>query len=201
MTLFRDRYRIETTRLSGWDYATAGCYLVTICTRDRVCSLGDAVNGEMRLSAAGEVVAEEWLKTTRLRHNVTLDEWVVMPNHFHGIVCIHDENRQTWPVGVETPRWGVSNRGGVSNRCGCDGQSRDVPPARLYKGTLGSIVGQFKSICTKRILAVGHPFAWQPRFHDRIIRDEKTLATVRAYIRNNPARWTTDRENPANANT
>ncbi len=73
--------------------------------------------------------------------------------------------------------------------------------SRLHKGSLGAIIGQFKSVCTKRIWATGHDFAWQPRFYDEIIRDENHLDRVREYIHNNPLKWELDQENPANSPT
>lgn len=66
--------------------------------------------------------------------------------------------------------------------------------ARLRKGSLGAIIGQFKSVCTKRIWAADHDFAWQARFHDEIIRDDNMLVRVREYIRNNPLQWEFDQE-------
>lgn len=181
MTLFRDRYRIESARLPGWDYASAGVYFVTICTRDRECFLGEVVDGKMVLSAAGVIVAEEWVKTAQIRKDVSLDEWVVMPNHLHGIIYIHNS---------ELPCRDAP--------AGCLDPSEDVPPARLYAGTIGSILGQFKSVCTKRIWTSDYDFAWQLRFYDQIVRDDKTLLAIREYIRNNPLKWDLDRENPIN---
>ena len=134
MTLFKDKYRIESTRLKRWDYSAAGYYFVTICTKDRLCFFGDVSNGEMILSPIGDVVAEEWQKTAQIRPNVTMDEWVIMPNHVHGIIVI-----QETPRPVETPRRGVST---ASN------------PA-WKANSLGSIVNQIKSICTKRISGNG----------------------------------------------
>ena len=81
MTLYKDRYRAESARLNDWDYSAAGCYFVTICTRDRECWLGEVTDGVMALSSMGEIIAEEWQKTATIRGNITLDEWVVMPNH------------------------------------------------------------------------------------------------------------------------
>ena len=88
MTKFRGQYRVESARLPGWDYASAGWYFVTLCTRDHVCFLGDVVDGRIQLSSLGEIVAEEWQKTPQIRPNVELDEWIVMPNHVHGIIVI-----------------------------------------------------------------------------------------------------------------
>lgn len=179
MTLFKDRYRIESSRLKGWDYSSQGFYFVTICTRNRECFLGDVKDGDVHLSAAGQIVAEEWQKTQQLRDNVILDQWVVMPNHLHGIIVIDGS--------VETPRWGVSDMETGHRQAG----QRPV-------STLGSIIGQFKSVCTKRVWAANHVFAWQTRFYDHIIRDEKSLNEIRGYILNNPMRWELDRNNPEN---
>lgn len=202
MTLYKDKYRIESARLKSWDYSAVGYYFVTICTRDKLCTLGNMIDGVMWLSPVGKIVADEWQKTTQIRKNVTLDEWVIMPNHLHGIIVIQEnETSHTKTPHPETPHRGVSTE--KPNLC------RDVPVARLdvarlgvgrlYKGSLGAIIGQFKSVCTKRIWATGHDFAWQPRFYDEIIRDENHLDSVREYIHNNPLKWELDQENPANS--
>ena len=94
----KDGYRADSCRLKGWDYSSFGCYFVTICTQDRRCCLGEVVNGVMRLSPVGVIITEEWQNTATLRENVTLDESAVMPNHFHGIICINDPA----PPAVET---------------------------------------------------------------------------------------------------
>ena len=183
MTLFKNEYRIESTRLRGWDYSGAGWYFVTICTRGRECVFGDVVNGEMRLSSVGEIVADEWRKTPTIRPNVELDEWIVMPNHLHGIIVI------TYPV--ETTRRVVSTE--LSRRV----VSTRQQSSRLLSNSLGSIIGQIKSVCTKRIRLSGcHEFDWQERFHDEIIWNELALNNIRKYIVDNPARWNIDRENP-----
>jgi putative transposase len=207
MTLYKDRYRAETTRLKGWDYDSAGYYFVTICTYERLCLLGDINNGKMRLSPAGEIVSEEWRKTGELRKNVVLDEWVIMPNHVHAIIAITDEappghangNERRAnggvstvttmePPSVETRRWRVSDGDAIHH---------GVTPGMKPK-SLGAIINQFKSVCTKRIRAAGHDFGWQARYYDHIIRDEKSLDDIRAYIVNNPLKWELDKNNPVN---
>jgi putative transposase len=177
MTLYRNQYRIESARCPNWDYTTNGVYFVTICTRDRVCTLGEVVNGEMLLSMAGAIVAEEWQKTPEIRSNLALDAWVVMPNHFHGIILIHNPSPP-----VETFRRNVSTR-----------------ESRLQPNSLGSIIGQFKSICTKRIRASGlTEFGWQTRFYDHIIRDDAATLRIRDYILHNPQTWDLDKHHPPN---
>ena len=170
---FGDGYRVPSARLRGWDYATAGRYFVTICTRDRGCWLGKITDGKVSLSEAGRIVAEELHNTEKVRANVGVDRWIVMPDHLHAIIVIEDET----PLS-ETPHRGVSTGRG------------DVLPGRLGPGSLGSIVGQFKSVCTKRIREGGlRDFAWQPRFYDHIIRDEVALQNIRKYIEQNPSTW------------
>jgi REP element-mobilizing transposase RayT len=218
MTLFKDKYRVETNRLEGWDYGAAGYYFVTICTHDRACFLGEICDGDMKLSPQGIIVAEEWQQTETMRNNVALDAWVIMPNHFHAIIALN-----TTPV--ETPPLArldvTSQRGETCQRHvstdGNYGCRRDAPVARLgvtvpYReetphrgvsmglksGSLGAIINQFKSVCTKRIRAAGHDFGWQARYFDRIIRDDRALHEIREYIVTNPLKWEMDKNHPKN---
>jgi REP element-mobilizing transposase RayT len=174
MTLYKNRYRIESTRLIHWDYSSPAWYFVTICTKDRACLLGTIDDGSLRLSRAGRIVAEEWPRTKSVWPGVGFDQFVVMPNHVHGIVILKDAPQ-------ETRLRGVSTRG------------------VLQRPTLGDVMRQFKSRATTRIWTAGFKnFGWQPRFHDRIIRGERDLTAIREYIANNPAKWALDKENPAN---
>ncbi len=201
MTKFKDKYRIESTRLPGWDYSAPGWYFVTICTDQRLLFFGEIVDGQMRLSQAGQIVAEEWLRTPQVRSNVVLDEWVIMPNHIHGIIVILPRESvavraSQGDAAVETSRRDVSTTVPFT-------PPRQDEPAQPMAGlrphTLGAIVSQIKSVCTKRIWASGMTdFAWQPRFYDHVIRDEASLARIRQYIRNNPIRWALDRDGPVN---
>ena len=177
VVMFDGKYRIESARLKSWDYTWPGWYYVTICTKDTECFLGEIRDEKMDLSVPGKIVAEEWEKTARIRANVELDEWKIMPNHLHGIIIIND-NR------VETTRRVVSTT---------------EQPKGIQPNSLGSIIGQIKSSCTKRIWKTGHrDFAWQPRFFDHIIRNEKDLHRIRLYIRNNIIRWELDRDDSKN---
>jgi len=118
------------------------------------------------------------LRTPTLRSNVELDEWVVMPNHMHGILVI---TKRIAPESETSPQTFQRN---VST------------PARLKANSLGSIIGQFKGACTKRIWEeISHEYGWQTRFWDRIIRDAAELDRARAYIRNNPLNWEKDQNN------
>lgn len=187
------RYRPQSTRLAAWDYTSPGWYFVTICTRGAALFCGDVDGAEVRLSAAGRVVAEEWTKTPAIRRNVRLDAWVLMPNHLHGIIILEKPT-------VETPRRGVY--GGAARepavRAPDHGPYLPVREARLMPNSLGSIVGQFKSACTRRVREETglRAFGWQPRFYDHVIRSQRSLDKIRAYIRDNPLKWELERANP-----
>ena len=131
----------------------------------------------MRLNDYGAVVQEEWLRTETIRPEVELGVFVVMPNHFHGIVILHGN-----PVGA--------------NRRFAPTMGR---PAGTTPGSIGAIIQQFKSIVTKRINALrntpGSPI-WQRNYYEHIIRDERDFNTISEYILTNPGRWASDRENP-----
>ncbi|MCJ7496538.1 MAG: transposase, partial [candidate division Zixibacteria bacterium] len=86
-----EKHNRKSIRLKEYDYSQAGGYFITICTKNNEHIFGNVINGEMRLSRYGSVVRDEWLKTREIRSNVVLDEYIVMPNHFHGIILIIDD--------------------------------------------------------------------------------------------------------------
>ncbi len=135
MTVFKNRYRVESTRLPGWDYGQPGYYFVIICTKGRVHFFGNIVSGDMQLSPVGEIVAQEWIKTEIIRPNVRLDEWVIMPNHMHMIVVI-THKIESRPV--ETPRRGVSTGRGAATP---KQLQTTAASERWAANTLGSIDG------------------------------------------------------------
>jgi len=172
-------------RLKGYDYSQSGAYFVTICTYQHQSLFGTVVGGEMVINSYGKVVGEEWFKSARIRSEIELftDEFVVMPNHIHGII---------WIVNDPSVR---ATRGIVR-------ATRRVAPTRPCgprPGSIGAIIGQYKSAVTKRINqnreSHDEPI-WQRNYHDRIMRDETELVNIRAYIADNPRRWTEDRYHP-----
>ena len=184
--MFGGKYRIPSARLQSWDYRRPAAYFVTICTRNKHCCLGEVVEGEVALSTIGRIVAEEWRNTPCLRGNIELDEWQVMPNHLHGIIIIKD---------VKTAGRAVCGRNApaeilYNHPPGIETFRRNVSRPHLRSGSLGSIIGQFKSVSTKRVWAAGfRDFAWQARFYDHIIRNQDSLEKIRDYIRHNPLTW------------
>jgi putative transposase len=183
----------HSIRLAGYDYAAEGFYFVTICTQDRKRLFGRIRNGEMELNGLGRIAREELLKTPSLRPNVRVDAWVVMPDHVHVIFEIKcDANHINGPFAF------MANDGGMANNIVMApvGATRRVAPTRHnptgpLNHSIGTIVGQFKSIVTKRVrIITGSDIQiWQRNFHDRIIRDQEELEYYREYIRDNPKRW------------
>ncbi len=90
MTLFKNKYRIESARLKGWDYRNPGYYFVTICTKNREHYFGQIKDGEMHLAAVGEIAAQCWREIPNHHANMGLEEFVITPNHGHGIVVIRE---------------------------------------------------------------------------------------------------------------
>lgn len=182
-----DIHHRRSIRLPGYDYAQPGTYFITACTHNRECLFGDIVDGAVRLNEMGRIVAEEWIKTGTIRPEITLDEWVVMPNHFHGILCIDDH------VGAHGMRPGdlrTNNRAHIG------------APLRRQSRSIGSIMAGFKSASTKRINhqrnTPGGPI-WQRNYYEHVIRNETDLRRIRDYVATNPAKWELDslyREDP-----
>ncbi len=176
--LFHNKYRIPSARRQGWDYGSSGWYFVTICTKGKEYYLGDIIGNRMRLSSMGRIAKQCWQQIPNHFSHVALDAFVIMPNHVHGVIVINE------PRHVETLQCNVSTQ-------------RIPSPMSIISprpGSLPTIMRSFKSITARIIHDAGIPqFQWQPRYHDRIIRDAKALEQIRWYIQNNPRMWKRDR--------
>jgi len=183
------KHHRQSIRLRGHDYTQAGLYFITICTYQRACLFGEIVNGRMRLNEYGRVVQTEWLRTVDVRPHVEMDAFVIMPNHIHGIIVLTGTagaTRRVAPTHRIVPQPDIS-----------PGHAPTKHPNGPTSGSIGAIIGQFKSITTKQINASrnapGAP-VWQRNYHERIIRDQESLHRVRRYIEANPHRWAEDME-------
>ena len=177
----RDR---KPNRLQNYEYSQTGYYLVTICTQDRVNYFGEIEKGRMRLNDIGQIVTDCWRAIPDHLHNTALDEFVVMPNHIHGIIVIKDNN----PL--------RDNGDGVGNNDRCS--LRNARNMEL----LPKIISQYKSSVTRMVRKRwnNHSFGWQKSFYDHVIRNDEDLYRIRAYIQNNPLNWELDKNNIANWN-
>jgi REP element-mobilizing transposase RayT len=180
----------HSTRLFAFDYSSPGAYFLTICARGRECLLGEVVDGEVRLSAIGEMVTAAWLETESVRPNVSLDAFVVMPNHVHAIVVIETAYRGVSQCAVTEPVRHVPAETAISVSASACSPSQ----------TVGAIVRGFKGAVTKRVNEYrgtpGEPL-WQRNYYDHVIRTDADLERIRRYIDDTPARWADDEENPA----
>jgi len=178
----------KPNRLKNYDYSQNGYYFVTICTRNRQEWFGIIENGEMKLNENGKIAERIWREIPGHFVNIELDEFVVMPNHIHGIICIKNT---------------VGNRHACSLRDGHTCSLRDGHACSLQKRQyqmIPVVVGSYKSAVTRNIRQIdpGNQFHWQKSFYDHVIRDELSLNRIREYIKNNPRQWDSDRENIKN---
>lgn len=157
----------RSIRLQGYDYSQAGMYFVTLCTRNRECLFGEIVDETMRLNPVGQIVADSWAWLAQRYEHVELDEWVVMPNHLHGIVVINDH---------------------------CKGGSRTAPTKPI--GRLIGAYKTVSTRQANTFWQTPGMLLWQRNYWERIVRDAAELLSIQEYICNNPAQWAQDKLHP-----
>ena len=201
MAYDRDKHHRRSIRLKDYDYSQAGVYYVTVCVEDRACLLGDVVDGEMVLNGAGRMVETVWMGLAVRFGYIELDEFMIMPNHFHGIFILSGRGES-----CIRPELGDHK----DRSCGGDhkdrpyGDGREDRPCGTLPGTVGRVIQAFKSISTHEYMAGVKqenwpPFPsklWQRNYYEHIVRNDESLHRIREYIVNNPAQWELDRENP-----
>ena len=169
----------RSIRLTDYDYTTPGAYFVTICTHNHRPLFGNIVDGRMLLNEIGRVVADEWERSSNIRDEIEIETFVVMPNHLHGIVIIHEH--------------------GANSNVRATGRSPLRNPRGPTSKSLGAFIAGYKSAVTKRVnvlRAIHGARLWHRGYYDHVIRKTDDLVRIREYIVNNPLRWEFDRENP-----
>ena len=192
---FQNKYRIPSARLQNWDYGSNAMYFVTICTAHRECYFGEIVEtanlsvSTMQLSEIGKIANQYWNEIPNHFPFVELGEFIVMPNHVHGIIIIDKH--------VETPKLGVSTipiNEPITIVSASQNRQRTVTASGKWNSeTLGVILNQYKRICTIHARKIHADFAWQSRFHDHIIRNNESFQRISYYIANNPIKWEDDK--------
>lgn len=229
--LYQNKYRISSARLQTWNYANEGMYFITICTKNRECYFGEIVDVEtpgitslphpqMQLSELGIIAQSEWIKSIELRRdmNLELGEFVIMPNHMHGIIMIGENefNRRrdamhrvsiTDESGNKDAMHRVSNTDesrnkGAMHRVSNTDESGNKDAMHRVSTTnrfgpqsknVSSICRGYKSAVTTHARKKNLEFDWQPRFHDHIIRSAKEYNFISNYIINNVEKWRDDK--------
>ena len=155
----------KRNRMKNFDYSKNGAYFITICIQDRISYFGKIKEGKITLNKYGEIVAKTWEWLATQYPYVELGEFIVMPNHFHGIIYINSNN----VVGT-----------------GRDLSTKIKP--------ISELIGAFKTVSSKKINKDNSLFSfyWQRSFYDRVIRNEKELEKMTDYIRLNPENWEKD---------
>ena len=192
-----DLHHRRSIRLKNYDYSQTGYYFVTICCYQKQCLFGDIVDGLMQLNQYAEIVAENYQWLSQRYPYLILDEWIVMPNHFHGIMILTDQPRRggsrTAPTMETAP---------TLNRQDVILTDKNLPiNPELKRKSLGRLIGAFKTVTTKQINQIRNtPGAkiWQRNYYEHIIRNERSLDNIRQYIINNPLSWHKDRLHPNN---
>ena len=202
-------------RLRNFDYSSQAWYFITICTKNRRHTLGEIADGQMHLSAIGEQANLFWKEIPKHFPHIELGEFIIMPNHIHGIIGIVDtpqsaeirirqgdtqalnsENRNTTirTRQGDTQPLNSKNRNNTVRTRHVVSQPKENQFGKTIAGSLSAIIGQFKSTLTRWSRKNGHDnFAWQARFHDHIIRSDGAFIRISNYIKNNPANWGKDK--------
>lgn len=165
MDALKHRVRL---RLRNYDYSQPGAYFVTLCVHHRTCLFGNIDNSAMRLSEVGNLVTESWLWLAKQYHYVTLDSFIVMPNHLHGIVVIDSQ----------------------------EGGSRAAPTRTKPLGSLIGAFKSVSTKSINALRNTPGMVLWQRNYFEHVIRDEADAMRIREYIANNPTKWALDEENP-----
>ncbi|MDQ6953464.1 MAG: hypothetical protein Q9M15_08055 [Mariprofundaceae bacterium] len=172
--------------MKGYDYSQAGLYFITICTQNRLHLFGEIVNDNMVLNDAGNMIKKLWREISNHFKNTRLHEYIIMPNHIHGIIEISS---------VGAPLVGAQNDGQFQN-----GQPQGIAPTCK---TIGDIVGAFKSLTTNEYIKmvkqnILQPFdkrIWQRSYWEHIIRNDNEYTHIVQYIMDNPQTWAMDQLN------
>jgi REP element-mobilizing transposase RayT len=189
---FQNKFRNGSIRLQHWDYGWDAAYFITICSRDRENFFGKIQDGKMNLSGTGVVADVLWHEIPNHAKNVELGEFIVMPNHIHGIIILSG-NKQPWTadnINIDDvgPRHALDLHPPTPEKT--TGQKRFQNQG---KNTISSIVGSYKSAVTKHVNRLDLKLAWQPLFYDHIIRNQKSYERISHYIQTNPMHWKEDK--------
>jgi putative transposase len=212
MIYIPDKHHRRSIRLKAYDYSRSGPFFITICVKGRKCLLGKIEKGKIQLNNAGKMIHDWWHQLPKIYPNIELDEFVIMPNHLHGIIILCDNvgaalvDAQNNANSIATqkiipnvnPDESRNNIHLNNNRAG----TRSVPT----NIGLGDVIGAFKSITTNEYIKGvqklnWYPFnkrLWQRNYYEHLIRNDNELNRIREYIIENPLKWDGEDDNSDN---
>ena len=183
---FKNKYRNGTFRLQSWDYNSKGFYFITICTQNREHYFGEIQNGKMILSEIGKFAEKYWLEIPNQFSFIRLHEFVVMPNHVHGILEIKNDNN----IGL-IGCWDAINRVPTTNHTEINGGFAGIKNP-MFHDNISRVIRWYKGRCSFEMRKIHADFQWQKLFHDHIIRNQQSFENISRYIINNPKNWKGD---------
>jgi REP element-mobilizing transposase RayT len=185
---YQNKYRLASARLQSWDYRWNAAYFVTICTGKGEHFFGQIIDGEMQLSKMGIIADIIWFEKKNCAKNIELGQFIVMPNHIHGIIIIDN------PAGDNADHYEEVE---TSQAMSLPAKPPSTPGQKRFqnqgKNSLSSIIGSYKSAVTKHANRLSIEFGWQPRFHEHIIRTLADFYRIANYIENNLRKWSKDK--------
>lgn len=179
-----EAFHRHSLRLKDFNYTQAGAYFVTICTKNRQCIFGKIQEGKMQLSASGRVAAAQWQQLPDRFPALELGEWIVMPNHIHGILVISGRGEASQDNNLTSPDLFIKD-------------ASPLRPIGTAPGSVGAIIQVFKSITSRKISAQIEKMkgsVWQRNYYEHVIRNERELMAISDYILTNPRNWEKDTE-------
>lgn len=197
-------YRKESNRLPERDYRNEWWYFITICIKNFKCLFGVITEWDIVLSEIGKIVEEEILNTEKLRNNIEIWQYVIMPNHLHMVVFINDTRRDSLqPYKLDAYNASLRDTKNVLNysRDGLQPSKLDAHNESLcdtknvfwpQKNNLWTIIRGLKWAITSRIIKINPSFSWQSNYYEHVVRDDKDLERIQNYIINNPIKRKND---------
>lgn len=193
MKKYNNKYRIESVRLKNWDYRNNGAYFITINTGNRKHFFGEIINSEMQLSPIGEYAENFWMEIPKHFPFVELGNFVIMPNHTHGILIINNPNPVISLHCNEINKSLQCNEIDKSLQCNDSTGNQYFSDISPKSGSISTIIRSYKSVVSKHARLLNPEFNWQPKFHDHVIRNSESFERIQNYIENNPSNWKEDK--------
>ena len=206
---YKNRYRIKSTRLQNWDYGWNGAYFITICNYNRENYFGKIENGQIQLSNIGVIANILWYEMKNHAINIELGEFIIMPNHIHGILILNGDNNANNANNGNNGNNGNNVETGHALSLPQSAQSDSLQKNKtighnrfqnIGKNTVSSIIGGYKSAVTKHAHRLNFIFKWQYNYWEHIIRNENEYNRISQYIIDNPTKWENDKLNGGKGN-
>jgi len=225
MDKFKNKYRIPSARLAAWDYGRDAAYFITINTADKKHYFGKIANSKMQYSEMGQLAEKYWLEIPQHFPYIELGNWVIMPNHTHGILIINkstddsksENDSKSHPVQTRliasppitkqtrliaslpiTKQTRLIASLPITNKKTTDSKKTGGITSNkntMINDNISRAIRWYKGRCTFEIRKIQANFKWQHRFHDHIIRNNTSFNNIQNYITNNPSNWDKDKFN------